>query len=1160
MESKRCSKKRLFAFILILTIFIATIHNDKLFAEKSNVNANNFPLSFQAQSIDVQVKEHSLNGKHEQEDLRIPDYKDGILSTLDGNVSFLSEENNLGDVFVNDTGLFGVQYTVSAGEIMLNHSIVLEENFNLNGNHVSASDRCIVFSKSGSIDIKADKIDFSGILYAPEGTITLTGKEVSVQGAVVAKNIIVVADKFEMDGYEDSDMEKLAWVQDTKLNNDSITIDEEKKVLILTLSGKETDIYHRKSDIQEFALLDTTAEETYEIPFEQFDGIVDIRTVTKKYGEEKLSMISTFQHTGEMLEECNLDSDGDGVPDGYEIWELGTNSNLADSDLDGFSDGYEVFVLCSNPLAVTEDGDSDGDGIFDQKEMELGTSPFVRDTDFDGFSDDSDAEPLIADVKSGLQPDYEIHIPIGIFDICERYYDENGEKFEVVYNYVNGQRAYLRNSKEETKKLYDLNGNETASISKVDGAYIVNTYSYDEDGNQTSMTHNGMRYDFTYDKEGNVLESQLGEETLEKNTYDGELLTETVHGNGDVKRHEYDESGNLIKTYENDVLVYEWEYEGHLPLTYQDFVSEKTYTYEYDEQGYLKKTICSDGFETEYLEDGENQEIRYSYNGESWNKTTQVIEENEGYVNVELSYGEDTYIAILEGDTLETHFKTAEQDVVAETTFEITGFDMVEKEISDTTGEVEYAYNDSGFITEVVKEGDIVAAYAYDNLNQLVREDSAEKQGTTTYEYDMAGNMVNTTEYELGFDREIDSLQEKAETEYAYADENFTDLLTSYNGNEITYDEIGNPIRYHNGMEFGWTGKQLHSVHKSGTSIAYQYDADGLRIGKQVDGKRTEFVWENGNLVAEIREEGILWYMHDVNGDITGFQLNGESYYYSKNLQGDVTAIVDEQGEILVEYAYDTWGKGVSITGDETLGEMNPIRYRGYYQDNETSFYYLQSRYYDTETKRFLNTDDIFDYEANHAKGNLYAYAANNSVMRIDPTGGSSVLVTIGALLIVLVLVYYLSSVFVKTWYKNIDKITAAMDRGLRRISSTLSIYDEIANALWRQIGASFAKATRKYNTTETHHIVAKGATKATAARNALHGIGLSVESSRNKIELKKGLHKRLHTNSYYAITNTIVDKCYKMSPNKIKREKNVRGALTIMKDSLWALNKMAPF
>ena len=1160
MGRKNYSRKRVCAFILIFTILITAVHNDKLYAEQNIIEANNFPLSFRAQSIDVQVKAHNLNGKHKQEDLKIPDYKDAILSTLEGDVSFLTEENYLGDSFSNDTGLYGSQYTVSAGEILLGHSIVLEKDFNLNGNHVTVSDSCIAYSKSGCIDIKADIIDFSGILYAPEGTITLTGKEVSIRGAVVAKNIIVVADKFEMDGYEDSEMEKLEWVRDTNLNYDSVTIDEEKRTLVLNLTGRETKIYYRKSEMQEFELLDTTEKETYEISFDTMDGVVDIRTSTEKYGEEKRSVISTFRHTGETVEEYNLDSDSDGIPDGYEIWDLGTNPNLADTDEDGFSDGYEVFVLCTDPLTVTEDGDVDADGLADKTEMELGTNPHIRDTDFDGKSDDLDREPLLTDVKSDLQPEYEIHLPIGKFDICEQYYDENGEKFEVIYNYVNGQRAYLHNAKEETRKLYDANGNETASISKVDGEYIVNTYSYDADGNQSSMTHNGMRYDFTYDKEGNVLETQLGEDILEKNTYDGELLTETVHGNGDVKRHEYDENGNLVKTFQNDALIYEWEYEGHLPRTYQDYTNDKTYTYEYEEEGYLKKIICSDGFITEYIDNGENQEMKYSYHGESLNKATKVIEENEGYVNVEMSYGEDTYVAILEGDTLETHFETAKQDVVTETTFEITDIDTVEKEMSDATGEVEYKYNDSGFITEIVKEGNVVAAYEYDNLNQLVREDSLEKEETTIYEYDTAGNIVNTTEYELEFDGPTDMLQEKAETEYAYEDENFTDLLTSYNGNEITYDEIGNPIRYHNGMEFGWTGKQLDSIQTERTSIAYQYNADGLRTGKQVNGEQTEFVWENDNLIAEIRGEGTLWYMHDVNSSITGFQHNGTSYYYSKNLQGDVTAIVDDQGEILVEYAYDAWGQVVSMTGDQALGEINPIRYRGYYQDNETGFYYLQNRYYDAETKRFLNTDDIFDYGAEHARGNLYAYAANNSVMRIDPTGGSSVLVTIGALLIVLVLVYYLSSVFVKTWYKNIDKITAAMDRGLRRISSTLSIYDEIANALWRQIGVSFAKATRKYSTTERHHIVAKGATKATAARNALHGVGIDVDDDKNTIQLKKGLHKRLHTNSYYAITNTIVEKCYKMSPNVIKRKNNVVGALKIMKDSLRALNKLAPF
>ena len=77
-----------------------------------------------------------------------------------------------------------------------------------------------------------------------------------------------------------------------------------------------------------------------------------------------------------------------------------------------------------------------------------------------------------------------------------------------------------------------------------------------------------------------------------------------------------------------------------------------------------------------------------------------------------------------------------------------------------------------------------------------------------------------------------------------------------------------------------------------------------------------------------------------------------ETYYYILNLQGDVVQIIDEARALQAEYIYSPWGEIISAEGD--LAEVNPLRYRGYYYDSETGFYYLQSRYYDPENHRFM--------------------------------------------------------------------------------------------------------------------------------------------------------------------------------------------------------------
>ena len=113
-------------------------------------------------------------------------------------------------------------------------------------------------------------------------------------------------------------------------------------------------------------------------------------------------------------------------------------------------------------------------------------------------------------------------------------------------------------------------------------------------------------------------------------------------------------------------------------------------------------------------------------------------------------------------------------------------------------------------------------------------------------------------------------------------------------------------------------------------------------------------------------------------------------YYYITNLQGDVIAITDSSGTVKASYEYDAWGKLVSDEPtDNSIGDINPLRYRGYYYDSETGLYYLQSRYYDPEVCRFINADEANNLAANgdYVSYNLFAYCGNDPIGRIDPTG-----------------------------------------------------------------------------------------------------------------------------------------------------------------------------
>ena len=219
-----------------------------------------------------------------------------------------------------------------------------------------------------------------------------------------------------------------------------------------------------------------------------------------------------------------------------------------------------------------------------------------------------------------------------------------------------------------------------------------------------------------------------------------------------------------------------------------------------------------------------------------------------------------------------------------------------------------------------------------------------------------------------------------------------------YEGQTQTSDvpSSGNPVTYYNGKDytFTWTkGRQLASATVDGKQVSYAYDMAGVRSSKQVgdtaytyttlsgkvmrqqwDGKTLEFVYDDGS------QPFAMIYKH---GSET------ELYYYLVNAQGDVSAILDSGGKIAASYDYDAWGNcTVYDSSDAAIGDLNPLRYRGYYYDAETGFYYLQSRYYDPAICRFINADTFATTDANgFLSANMFAYCENNPIMRVDADG-----------------------------------------------------------------------------------------------------------------------------------------------------------------------------
>ena len=137
------------------------------------------------------------------------------------------------------------------------------------------------------------------------------------------------------------------------------------------------------------------------------------------------------------------------------------------------------------------------------------------------------------------------------------------------------------------------------------------------------------------------------------------------------------------------------------------------------------------------------------------------------------------------------------------------------------------------------------------------------------------------------------------------------------------------------------------------TTWTYTYNADGLRTQRTNGTNTYKYIYNGSSLVQMTVGNDTLYFTDDT------VTYNNTVYYYVKNIQGDIIAILDTDGDAVIQYTYDAWGNILSTTGSmaSTLGQINPLRYRGYVYDSETGLYYLQSRYYDPEVGRFLNAD-----------------------------------------------------------------------------------------------------------------------------------------------------------------------------------------------------------
>ena len=302
-----------------------------------------------------------------------------------------------------------------------------------------------------------------------------------------------------------------------------------------------------------------------------------------------------------------------------------------------------------------------------------------------------------------------------------------------------------------------------------------------------------------------------------------------------------------------------------------------------------------------------------------------------------------------------------------------------------------YGYDDNGNIASATLNGKWTG-YTYDALGQLIQvNDHSDTRscsdGTTwTYSYDLGGNILQKQRFAYK-----DTTTPLETVTYEYDDANWRDKLTAVNGSTIRYDAIGNPLNDGTWTYTWQNGRQLQKMQKSGVTAEFVYNADGLRVQKTVNGVATKYTLHGKNVVHMTSGTDKLHFFYDAQNRPAVVVYNGTAYAYVKSLQGDIVAILDENGNTVVSYGYDAWGMPLWCTGElaETLGKVQPFRYRGYVFDEETGLYYLRSRYYNPQQLRWINSDNIIAVNSGFTAANNYVYCGNSPINRYDANGRS---------------------------------------------------------------------------------------------------------------------------------------------------------------------------